>query len=61
MTNPKLLARLCSFRGELYGTLGLRQDSLFELMDAVLTAPGAADAGAPQPVPVFPSPLVEYL
>src|SRR5947209_7741859 len=37
--NPKLLARLCSFRGELYGTLGLRQDSLFELMDAVLTAP----------------------
>jgi DDE superfamily endonuclease len=30
---------LRSFRGELYDALGLRQDSLFELMDAVLTAP----------------------
>jgi hypothetical protein len=39
MTNPKLLANLRSFRRELYDTLGLRQDSLFELMDAVLTAP----------------------
>src|SRR5438105_7301002 len=37
--NPKLLARLRSFRQELYDTLGLRQDSLFELMDAVLSAP----------------------
>jgi hypothetical protein len=37
--DPKLLATLRSFRGELYDTLGLRQDSLFELMDAVLTAP----------------------
>ncbi|HTD76874.1 MAG TPA: transposase, partial [Chloroflexota bacterium] len=37
--NPKLLARLRSFRQELYEALGLRQDSLFELMDAVLTAP----------------------
>lgn len=26
------------FRNELYGCLGLRQDSLFELMDAALTA-----------------------
>jgi len=39
VTNPKLVARLRSFRQELYDTLGLRQDSLFELMDAVLTAP----------------------
>ena len=39
MTDPKLLATLRSFRGELYETLGLRQDSLFELMDAVLSAP----------------------
>ena len=39
MLDPKLLTRLRSFRGELYDTLGLRQDSLFELMDAVLTAP----------------------
>jgi hypothetical protein len=37
--DPKLLATLRSVRGELYDTLGLRQDSLFELMDAVLTAP----------------------
>ena len=37
MLDPKLLATLRSFRGELYDTLGLRQDSLFELMDAVLT------------------------
>src|SRR2546428_9460 len=39
MTDPKLLARLRSFRQELYDDLGLRQDSLFELVDAVLTAP----------------------
>jgi DDE superfamily endonuclease len=37
--DPKLLARLRSFRRELYEALGRRQDSLFELMDAVLTAP----------------------
>jgi DDE superfamily endonuclease len=37
--DPKQLATLRSFRGELYAALGLRQDSLFELMDAVLTAP----------------------
>jgi hypothetical protein len=30
---------LRSFRQELYEALGLRQDSLFELMDAVLSAP----------------------
>ena len=30
--------RLRHFRNELYGSLGLRQDSLFELMDAALTA-----------------------
>ena len=39
MLNPKLLARLRSFRQELYDALGLRQDSLFELIDALLTAP----------------------
>ena len=32
-------ATLLRFRQELYDGLGLRQDSLFELMDAVLTAP----------------------
>jgi DDE superfamily endonuclease len=37
--DPKLLARLRSFRQELYDDLGLRQDSLFELVDAVLTSP----------------------
>src|SRR6266699_4267558 len=37
--DPKLLATLRSFRQELYDDLGLRQDSLFELVDAVLTAP----------------------
>ncbi len=35
----KALATLRSFRQELYDDLGLRQDSLFELVDAVLTAP----------------------
>ena len=39
MIDPKLVARLRSFRRELYDALGLRQDSLFELMDAVLSAP----------------------
>jgi hypothetical protein len=32
------LATLLRFRQELYDSLGLRQDSLFELVDAVLTA-----------------------
>jgi len=31
--------RLRDFRNELYDDLGLRQDSLFELLDAMLTAP----------------------
>ena len=31
--------RLHQFRQELYDNLGLRQDSLFELIDAALTAP----------------------
>src|SRR5262249_3998509 len=34
------LAPLRHFRQELYDDLGLRQDSLFELVDAVLTAAG---------------------
>jgi len=33
------LATLIRFRQELYDGLGLRQDSLFELLDAALTAP----------------------
>jgi hypothetical protein len=33
------LATLIGFREELYNSLGLRQDSLFELADAVLTTP----------------------
>jgi hypothetical protein len=33
------LATLLGFRQELYDSLGLRQDSLFELVDTVLTAP----------------------
>jgi hypothetical protein len=33
------LATLIRFREELYNSLGLRQDSLFELVDAVLTTP----------------------
>jgi hypothetical protein len=39
VNDPQLVARLGSFRQELYEALGLRQDSLFELMDAVLSAP----------------------
>jgi hypothetical protein len=36
--DPETLATVCHFRQELYGCLGHRQDSLFELTDAVLTA-----------------------
>jgi hypothetical protein len=36
----QVLAPLRQFRHELYDDLGLRQDSLFELVDAVLTAAG---------------------
>lgn len=39
MLDPHGLATLRSFRRELYDDLGLRQDSLFELIDAVVTAP----------------------
>ena len=39
MLNTEELATLLRFRQELYDSLGLRQDSLFELADAVLTAP----------------------
>ena len=39
MFKTEELATLIRFREELYDGLGLRQDSLFELMDAVLTAP----------------------
>ena len=38
MLKTEELATLIRFRQELYDGLGLRQDSLFELMDAVLTA-----------------------
>ena len=37
--HPEALAWLAAFRQELYAGLGHRQDSLFELLDAVLTAP----------------------
>src|SRR2546430_15099280 len=37
--HPEALAVLAAFRQELYAGLGHRQDSLFELLDAVLTAP----------------------
>ena len=39
MLKTEELATLIRFRQELYEGLGLRQDSLFELMDAALTAP----------------------
>ena len=39
MLNPEYLATLIRFRQEVYDSLGLRQDSLFELLDAALTAP----------------------
>ncbi len=39
MLKPEYLSPLIQFRQELYDSLGLRQDSLFELVDAVLTAP----------------------
>ena len=38
MFKTEELATLIRFRQELYDSLGLRQDSLFELVDAVLTA-----------------------
>ena len=37
--HPEALAVLAAFRQEVYAGLGHRQDSLFELLDAVLTAP----------------------
>ncbi len=39
MLETEAWERLRHFRQELFDDLGLRQDSLFELMDAVLTAP----------------------
>ena len=39
MFKTEELATLIHVRQELYDSLGLRQDSLFELVDAVLTAP----------------------
>ena len=39
MLKPECLTTLIQFRQELYDSLGLRQDSLFELVDAALTAP----------------------
>jgi len=42
--DTETLAPLIAFRREVYGfALGHRQDTLFELMDAVLTSPGAAN------------------
>lgn len=40
MDNTTTRAALARFRGELYGVLGQRKDTLFELMDAALTAAG---------------------
>jgi len=37
--HPEALTWLAAFRQELYADLGHRKDSLFELLDAVLTAP----------------------
>src|SRR6266516_7162927 len=37
--HPEALTWLAAFRQEVYAGLGHRQDSLFELLDAVLTAP----------------------
>src|SRR6266700_1152176 len=36
--HPEAVAVLAAFRQEMYAGLGHRQDSLFELLDAVLTA-----------------------
>jgi hypothetical protein len=36
--HPEAVAVLAAFRQEVYAGLGHRQDSLFELLDAVLTA-----------------------
>ena len=57
--DPKLLATLRSFRRELYDDLGLRQDSLFELVDAVLTAPERRTLVRLSLCPCVPPPLVE--
>ena len=42
MQSPAALKTLKEFRLAAYQTLGLRKDSLFELMEAVLAAPGPA-------------------
>jgi hypothetical protein len=42
MQNPTALKTLEAFRLAAYGTLGLRKDSLFELMEAVLAGSGPA-------------------
>jgi hypothetical protein len=39
MLNPETLATVRHFRQEVYGCLGHRQDSLFDLVDAVLSTP----------------------
>ena len=39
MLKTEALTPLFHFRKELYDNLGLRQDSLFELVDALLTTP----------------------
>jgi hypothetical protein len=54
--------RLCHFRNELYGSLGLRQDSLFELIDGCGADRIASQhVGAAQPERRVPSSLAEHV
>src|SRR5204862_148432 len=56
------LATLISFREELYNSLGLRQDSLFELMDGCgVDRIAPQHVGAAQPDGSLPPALAEHL
>src|SRR5712691_10263014 len=59
--HPEALTWLAAFRQEFYAGLGHRQDSLFELLDAVLTAPDRESAGTAQPGSGLPASVAEYL
>ena len=61
MFENRRLATLRHFRQELYDNLGLRQDSLFELVDAALDGTPAQHVGAAQLDGGVPSALAEHV
>src|SRR3989442_13611532 len=54
MTTTTAHHTLARFRDEAYRTLGHRKDSLFELMEAVLSGPGRATLVRLSLAPAFP-------